>query len=233
MHRVHYVSIFLEILKKEDNMHLVTITSVICPQNAATVFSTEERFQQLIGSIRSVHSNIPNCLVVVIEGSAYTDEQVNTVMQSGAHTIAYINVDAYDKQSGESSLLYQFFKSDIFADLRERHNVLSISKLSGRYVLTEDFVFHYDAEMCICKIIQPENSYSGHGALLTRFYSLPIAYLDQYVEGLGKCCHEGIFINIEHTFYRYQVIPLDKIHRQKQVIHVGGRIAPTGEYVED
>ena len=214
-------------------MHLIVITSVICPRNAPTVFTTEERFHQLLDTIKSARSKIPDCLVVVLEGSSYTEDQAKAVMESGAHMIANINVDVYDKQSGESSLLRTFFSSDIYSDLREQHNILSIAKLSGRYVLTDDFVFYYDGETCICKISEPEDSYSGHGFLYTRYYSLPIIYLDNYLQGLDKCCHSGIFINIEHSFYLYQAIPLDKINRDRQKINVGGRIAPNGEYVED
>jgi hypothetical protein len=214
-------------------MHLIVITSVIQPTNAPTVFSTEERFHQLLDTIKSVRSKIPDCLVVVIEGSSYTDYQVKAVMEIGAHMIVHINVDVYDKQSGESSLLKTFFGSDVFSDLRKKHDILSIAKLSGRYSLTDDFVFHYDGETCICKISEPETSYSGHGFLYTRYYSLPIKYLDNYLQGLDKCCHNGIFINIEHSFYLYQALPLDKINRDRQKINVGGRIAPNGEYVED
>jgi hypothetical protein len=214
-------------------MHLIVITSVIRPTNAPTVFSEEERFDQLQESIKSARSKIPECLVVVLEGSSYTEDQVKTVLESGAHHIVNINVDGYDKQSGESSTLRTFFGSTTFSDLRERHNILSIAKLSGRYVLTDDFVFHYDGETCICKICEPEDSYSGRGFLYTRYYSLPITYLDNYLQGLDKCCHNGIFINIEHSFYLYQTIPLEKIRRDRQKINVGGCIAPNGEYVED
>jgi len=169
----------------------------------------------------------------VIEGSSYTADQAQAVMESGAHMIVNINVDVYDKQSGESSLLRTFFSSDMFSDLREKHNILSIAKLSGRYVLTDDFVFHYDDETCICKISEPENSYSGHGFLYTRYYSFPIIYLDNFLQGLDECCHHGIFINIEHSFYLYQALPLHKINLERQKINVGGRIASNGEYVED
>jgi hypothetical protein len=206
---------------------------VIRPQNAPTIFSTEERFQQLNDSIRSVRGKIPECFVVVLEGSSYTDDQIKSVMQSGAHEIVHTNVDGCDKQAGESSLLRTYFGSSKFSDLRNKHNILSISKLSGRYALTDDFVFYYDGETCICKMTEPETSYSGHGYLYTRYYSFPIRYLDTYLQGLDKCCHNGIFIDIEHSFYSYQAIPLDKINREKQKINVAGRFAPTGEYVED
>ena len=163
----------------------------------------------------------------------YTDDQSKAVMDSGAHEIVHINVDGHDQQYGESTSLKTFFTSTTFSDLRDKHNIISFSKLSGRYALTDDFVFHYDGETCICKISEPETSYSGYGFLYTRYYSLPIAFLNNYLRGLDNCCLHGIFINIEHSFYLYQAIPRDKINLDRQKINVGGFISHSGEYVED
>ena len=218
---------------KTTPMHLIVITSVIRPKNAASVFSTEERFQQLLGSLQSANTNIPDCFIVVIEGSSYTDDQVKAVMEAGAHQIAHVNVDAYAKSAGEIMLLRTFFGSDLFSNLKEKHTILSISKLSGRYTLTNDFVFHYDGETCVCKISHPGTTYSGHGYLDTRYYCFPIMYLDNFLQGLERCCRDGIFVDIEHSFYKYQVIPLDKINVGMQKINVGGCYAPDGKYVED
>lgn len=63
-------------------MHLIVITSVIRPQNAPTIFSAEERYRQLIDSIKSVRGKIPDCLIIVLEGSSYTDDQIKSVMES-------------------------------------------------------------------------------------------------------------------------------------------------------
>ena len=217
----------------KENMHLIVITSVVRPKNAPSVFSAEERFDQLLDSIKGATCKVPDCFVVVIEGSSYTDDQVRAVMESGAHHIAHVNVDAYAKSLGEVMLLRTFFRSDIFLGLIEKHNILSVSKLSGRYVLTDDFLFHYDGDTCICKISDPGTTYSGHGILDTRYYCFPITYLENFLQGLDKCCQNGIFVDIEHSFYLYQAVPVDKINRDKQKINVSGCYAPDGKYVED
>jgi hypothetical protein len=213
-------------------MHLVVITSVLRPRMAAGFFSDVQRFDQLLGSIRSVRGKIPHGVVVVIEGTMYTDEQSRKVKQTGADEIFHVNVDAFDQQYGECTQLHAFFSSELFARLHREHGFLSISKLSGRYFLTENFVFHYDGETCICKVVDAEDSYSGKAMLLTRFYSLPIQYLRNYTEGLERCRHQ-IFLNVEHSFFLYGTIPLDKIDRNLQKINVAGYIAPNGQYVED
>lgn len=213
-------------------MHLVVVTSVIRPRNAPSVFSENERFEQLLESVRCVSRRVPDAFVVVIEGSAYAEEQAQKVKECGAHRLVHIDVDRLDKQYGECTSLATFFLSEEFRSLHERHAFRSIHKLSGRYILTDFFQFHYDGETCVGKIVEPADSYSGHGMVLTRYYSIPIKYLDHYVRGLVQCCRR-IFVNVEHSFYLYQVIPLAKIRRDLQTIHVAGHIAPNGEYVED
>ena len=214
-------------------MHLVLITSVITPTIAETVFSTEERFCQLQDSIKSVLSKIPSCFIIVLEGSSYTEGQTKTVMENGVHDIVHIDIDSYDKQVGEAFMLRTFFDSILFSDLKHERGIISVSKLSGRYVLVDDFKFYYDGETCVCKVSEPEMSYSGYGFIYTRYYSLPTIYLDRFLHGLNRCLLDGIFINIEHSFFLYEAIPLDKINYDNQKINVAGYIAPNGEYVED
>lgn len=215
-----------------QNMHLILITSSIESKNSPSVFSTEERFQQLLLTIQNVRSNLPSHYIVIVEGSPYTEDQKDAVIKSGAQQIFHCNVNMFDKQYGEAWLLRSFLRSEMFKGLIQIHSLSSITKLSGRYLLTKGFVFHYDGDTCVCKISPPDKSYSGYGFLYTRYFSFPIQYLDNFLHGLDKCC-QSIFINIEHSFYLYQTLPIDKINHDIQKINVGGFIASNGEYVED
>lgn len=211
-------------------MHLIAITSVVDPVAAPNIFSPGERFDQLLKSIQSVVSKIPDPIIVVIEGSAYTHEQRRAVLHAGAHHIFHTNT--HNKHVGEALSLHAFFTSSVFGQLFDKYHFQTINKLSGRYFLLDNFVFSHDGETCICKVDHADTSYSGHGFLYTRFYSIPVKYVDQYVAGLARCCQE-ILINLEHSFYLHDVIPRDKINPRINKINVGGLIAPTGEYVED
>lgn len=212
-------------------MHLVVITSVVVVSPLTqNVFSATQRFDQLLESIRSARSKIVDAFIVVVEGSRYTHEQLLAIENAGTSCIYF--TEPFNRMSGEAMSLHSFFTSPLFRELHAKHNFLSVNKLSGRYILLNDFEFYYDGESCVCKVDDPTTSYSGYGMLYTRYYSLPMTYFDQFVAGLGRCC-ENIFINLEHSFYLYHVLPLEKIHPGITKIHVGGHIAPTGEYVED
>jgi hypothetical protein len=211
-------------------MHLVLITSVVNPLASVSVFSRDERFSQLLESVDSVRARIPDAFVVVLEGGEYTEADVAALRERGAF-VFFHSVNRVHKQRGEASLLHAFLTSNVFENVCAKHTVLSLTKLSGRYVLTDRFEFHYDGETCMCTVVPPESSRLGLGHMETRFYSMPIAYADQFRRAIERCCQE-IFVDIEHSFFRYEALPLDKVKRLPK-LHVGGYLAPTGEYVED
>ena len=213
------------------NKHLVIVTSVIKPKLSESFFSGEQRFTQLLETLKCVREKIPLNLIIVLEGTKYTDIQEKEVRKL-CHDIFYVNVDRFDKQCGEVALIGNFLSSIYFNKLKKDYKILSMNKISGRYTLTENFKFYYDGETCICKLVKPEESYSGYGHIQTRYYSIPAKYLDHFASNLFKC-FQKIFINIEHTFYLNNVIPLDKINKEIKKINVCGNIAPNGDYVED
>ena len=121
--------------------------------------------------------------------------------------------------------------SDFFKKINN-NKILSINKISGRYILNDNFNFYFDNETCICKLVNEIDSYSKYAHIQTRYYSIPFKYLDNYIKGL-ELCSKNIFINIEHSFYLYNVIPIDKINKNITKINVCGNIAPNGAFVED
>jgi hypothetical protein len=210
--------------------HLVLVTSVIKPKHSQTVYSEEQRFSQLIDTLKSIEK-IPNNMIIVLEGTKYSEIQEQEIKKL-SHHIFYVNVDRFNKQYGEVALLGNFFSSVYFNKLKKDYEILSINKISGRYTLTDKFKFYYDGETCVCKLVEPHESYSKFGYIQTRYYSIPAKYLDHFSNNLLKC-FQNIFINIEHSFYLHNVIPINKINRNITKINVCGNIAPNGEYVED
>lgn len=216
-------------LNGKPDIHLVVITSVINPVTAKTVYNMNERFDQLLISIDSVKTKIPNCLILVLEGCKYSQHMETTILNSNA-LIVYIDVINLEKQYGEANLLRSFFTSTIFNDFKMNYNILSINKLSGRYYLNEAFSFHYDNETCIARLIEPGKTWTSYGVIDTIFYSLPFKYYNNFIDGINKCC-ESIFIDIEHSFYLYNIIPLDKINHSINPMNVCGHMAPFGTFI--
>lgn len=211
-------------------INLVVITSVVyCI--ASSVFTSEERFDQLFPSISSVQSKIPDAYVVILEGSVLSEEQIAKLETTGAHVFLLQNVQHLPKQFGEISMLRSFFQSSFYNKLTQTYEIHSIHKLSGRYYLTDKYEFVHDSDLCICRLHEPIE-WSGHSVCQTRYYAFPIKYLPQYLQGLEHTEH-NLFIDVEHSFYKFNVLPIDKIDRSRYPIHVAGYLAPNKEFVED
>lgn len=213
----------------KPQINLVVITSVVhC--GAASVFTSDERFDQLFPSISSVQSKIPNAYLVILEGSVLTQEQMTKLQKTGAQVFLH-NVQRLPKQYGEIAILRSFFHSSFFTNLTNTHEVQSIHKLSGRYYLTEKYEFVHDPDLCVCRLTE-QVEWSGQPACHTRYYAFPIKYLYQFLHGL-EYTEQNLYIDVEHSFYKFNVLPIDKIDRSRCPIHVAGYLAPDNLFVED
>ena len=209
---------------------LILITSVIKCKADQSVFSNEERLAQTIKSIESVKNYLDNSYVVLIEGGeTLTDEEENSLAEAGCdHIIRSTNVTYWHKSAGELTLLKSFFSSSSFAELREQ-DFTHFGKLSGRYELTENL----DVSKDLCTIkTTTEGTWSGKGICETRFYFSPVEYLNRYIEVINKILTKGIFVDIEHSFYMYEVFPFEKTY-SPSVLGVTGFLSPTGEKIND
>jgi hypothetical protein len=206
--------------------NLVVITSVI-NNFLYSVYNPEQRLEQTIDSINSIYNKIPNPYVVLLEGSELSNIQ-NQILKNKVNEIYKINISGLHKSLGELTLLKTYFNSEQFISIKSKIN--SFSKLSGRYILNNNFKF-VDNDLCMVK--KTDISWLGKGTYDTRFYKIPINLLENYIIGL-----ESLYKNInnvhdiEHGFFEYQLIPKDKINLLSK-LGVSGNYAPTGEYVED
>lgn len=213
----------------KPQINLIVITSVVyC--DAPSMFTSEERFNQLFPSISSVQTKIPNAHVVVLEGSSLSQEQTAKLESTGVYVFLH-NIQHLPKQYGELSILRSFFHSSFYTNLTKTYEIHSIHKLSGRYYLTDKYEFVYDSDKCMCRLSEPI-AWSGHPACHTRYYAFPSKYLPQYLQGLEHT-EQNLFLDVEHSFYKYNVLPIDKIDRSRCTMYVAGYLAPNKEFVED
>lgn len=205
-------------------MNLVLITSVIHPY-CHSVFSSTERLKQLIdNTIKSVREKIPDSYICVLEGSSLSEDE-ETLVKSKCDELHLLNVSGYEKTNGELSLLVRYLNSESFETILPK--VDNLIKISGRYELLNDFEFN-STTGCVIKNELAE--WSGNIVSETRYYKVTKEYIQQYIENLSKIFTEGVYIDIEHSFYKYNVVPCETIIPR---IGLGGCLAPNGQYIED
>jgi hypothetical protein len=203
-------------------MNLVIIPSVIKNAILSPYLSETERLEQTRISIETVKDKIPNAYVVIIEGGELTTFINSKLIGFGADEVCYTSVAGLGKSEGELTLLCSYLKSENFEKIKHKCN--SLSKMSGRYFLTDEFDFTDDYIInCIDK------SWSGMGACSTRYWKVPKDYIGTAINKISFIKETiGNFIDIEHAFYYVDVVPQDNIIKEKSA-GVSGIVSPFGK----
>lgn len=206
-------------------MNIVIVTSVVHTKEQS-IFPPSERLQQLSNTIDSIHQHIPHPFIVVLEGSeteVYNSSIKSLQIDEFHHNI---NIHNYPKSHGEILLLFHYFESPAFQKLKSSPTqFLTINKISGRYYFAPCFTF----DTTHLSKIRVHNTWSGKGITETRYYRFPFQYCDEFMHKLSQIIQQGIYIDLEHTFYQIQVIP----HGSIDEIHIKGIEAPTGKEIYD
>lgn len=221
-------------------MDLFIVTSVCAPcamglsySPTRSVFSVPERKQQLLETILSIRKYSPHAYIVIAEASE-TDLGPDITAQSDY--IQYQSnipgvieaVNSCSKAYGESTQIFTYLDSKHFKD--HCRTFRTLAKISGRYVLTEQFDRHMDA---LDRIILMKKKDSPN-EMITVYYRIPTACVDSYIvalkhisaiasvrlgcDSIEKCLFESFAVNYDD---RLEVPSLG----------VAGRVSVCGSYV--
>lgn len=206
-------------------MNLVLITSCIHPYSGISFYSSNERMDQLVNkTIFSIKEKIPNSYIVILEGSKVSSTEIEILNNNSDELVLY-DVYGLEKSMGELFLILNFINSDQF--LKIYNMVDSLIKISGRYYLLENYNFDM-YKGCVIKINKKE--WSNEFASETRYYKITKNKIKNFIENLNKLYSNGIYRDLEHSFYKYNIIsPNDQIKK----LEIGGFCGVDGSYVED
>ena len=216
-------------VKWELKKNLVLITSVInVNSNNDSIYTSDERLDQTINlTIKSVKEKIPNPYIVVLEGSKISKEDILKYKNSKIDELLFIDITGLNKSYGELKLISQYLNSESFKKLSA---IDTISKISGRYYLTNDFIFE-NSKYKINKITK--NTWSNKALCNTRYYKFPIEHFETFKQKIEHLLNnKKINIDIEHSFYEYNILPMDLIENDNK-IHLKGNLAPDGTEISD
>ncbi len=177
------------------------ITSVINTSSSSyfygprSLFTSEERFNQSLNTIKTIRSFIPDSDILYIEGSIICDEWENTIKGLVTH---YINnsdnvlsknlIDCNLKGAGEAIQILDTlnYMQNISKDYSH------IIKISGRYFLNDSFdltkILHNKPTFCKGKYTHEYDLFS------TVLISIPINYINKFMNVLND------FITICNTY---------------------------------
>lgn len=210
--------------------NLVIITFALSVDKDS-VFSGHERFLQVLHSIQSIRMKIPNSYIVLLEIGSASKEYID-VLTKCVNEYHNMNVTHLNKNQGEATMLYRYLSSNDFQN--KKQNYESISKLSGRYFLTDNFDFNkYPLEK---PLIKSRFFPDGGVHYETRYYRIPGNFIDTFYSRFHDFMtnHHNIldYDDVEHIFYNFGILKLDEsIHDVK--IGVAGQVSGRGNLIED
>lgn len=212
----------------KKNLVVITFAHVV---EVDSVFSPHQRFLQVLQSIQSIRQKIPNSYITLLEIGSSPDEYVD-FMTKCVDEYHNMNVKGLCKNRGEATMLYKYLSSENFQS--KKHQFETISKLSGRYLLTDNFdFFKYPIEK---PLIKSRFFPDGGVHYETRYYRIPGSFIDTFYTRLHDFFtnHNEILDqnDVEHIFYDFGILKLDESVHDVH-IGVGGQVSGRGNLIED
>ena len=214
--------------------HLFLVTSKIFGAESS-LYTPEERFQQLKKTVHSIRQQDLNSTIVLLEGSVLETKMEKELYNAGVHVILSYPND-HVKSIGELYLLRQCFSEETVRKLIPFTNF--VHKLSGRFQLTSPPEVNYNRA-----IFRKQFSWKNESRTTTAsepiyyyetvYYNFPVSLLDVFQTKLTHLWNHRKEIfqknDIEHVFYRNNIFSPDNIS-EKIRNTVEGNLAPTKGY---
>jgi hypothetical protein len=211
-------------------MKLVLITSALNPVkkplsyiNTRSIYSVEERFQQLLDTIKSVKNKIPDYYIVLVDASKHIEEYENILTKLvdkyynfKENDIIMNKVESPFKGLGEVYTMLGYLTSNDLSDFD------CLIKISGRYHLNNNFNYEiFDNKLNIFR------QFNNH-IVSTRLYKIDKHYFDKFIVILknamsllekGKSIEEILYSHVQFS--------------NTTILGLSGNIAVTGDYINE
>lgn len=151
-----------------NKKNIIMITSKIIVSNKKlnyinnrSIYSSEERFEQTIETIKSVKKYIPNTFVIIIDNSKFNDykkDVLKNIVDLFINPINDTNLSYFTNES-EYKGYGEIYQTKLILDkindfiLSKKITPINIFKITGRYLINDNFNYNdYDNEYNIFKL---------------------------------------------------------------------------------
>ena len=207
--------------------HLFLVSSAINTKFGD--FTTQARLRQTIGTINSIVERVPAAKIIIIESSGYKlEDDTIAKLKENSHFVIDFSGDSAVQKIHDDNINWDIVKSTCetlcfykgLGILKEStavlHDVDRIHKISGRYLLTNNFnPYIYEVEKN--KIILLNKKTTQFNELvdipyqyMTRLWSWPIKkqhivykFYEYAINELIARSTDGRFADIEHLLYKF------------------------------
>ena len=233
--------------------HCFVVTSAI--NSKFGVYSPEERLAQTVITLQNIRFKVPDAKIIVMEcaGTPITENQSNVLENNSDLLLDFSNdpdvhaiyqSDNWDVVKNSTEIMCFGRTLRMCQDDGDFDGYNRIHKMSGRYVLNDDF--NLDVyEQCHDRIIIGPKNQSQFPIHLTgielqymaRLWSWPVdqtgTVIKVYEDSLayiGERVSQGGYADIEHVLYKF--LPESLVH-EIPLLGVEGFIAPNGVAIKN
>lgn len=228
--------------------HCFIVTSAV--NSKFGVYSPEERLAQTVITLQNIKFKIPDAKIIVMEcaGTPVTAQQSQTLEDNCDLLIDFSNdsdvqaiyqSDNWDVVKNSTEIMCFGRTLRICKNDGDFNGYNRIHKMSGRYILNEDFNLDTYEEYRDKIIIGPkhQSQFPFHITgielqYMARLWSWPVEQLDSVIKVyddslayIGQRVSEGGYADIEHVLYKF--LP-ESLVQEIPLLGVEGFIAPNG-----
>jgi hypothetical protein len=233
--------------------HCFIVTSAI--NSKFGIYNADERLAQTVITLQNIRFKIPNAKIIVMEcaGTPITEAQSNILennsdllldFSNDADVHAIYQSDNWDVVKNSTEIMCFGRTLRMCRDDGDFLGFDRIHKMSGRYVLNDDFDLsiyeQYPSNIIIGPKHKSQFSYQLTGIELqymARLWSWPQEHLDTVIKVyedslayIGERVSQGGYADIEHVLYKFLPPPLVK---EIPLLGVEGFIAPNGAAIKN
>jgi hypothetical protein len=228
--------------------HCFVVTSAV--NSKFGVYKSDERLAQTIATLNNVRTHAPGCKIIVMEcaGTPLTQEQSDTLEQNCDLLLDFCNdpdvkaiyqSDNWDIVKNTTEIMCFGRALRMCQDDGDFEEYDRIHKMSGRYLLNDDFRLDTYETHANRIVIGPKNQsqfpFQVTGIELqymARLWSWPATQTERVIQVyndslayIGQRVSVGGYADIEHVLYKF--LPADSV-TEIPVMGVEGTIAPNG-----
>jgi hypothetical protein len=228
--------------------HCFIVTSAV--NSKFGIYNAEERLAQTVITLQNIRFRVPGAKIIVMEcaGTALTTAQSDTLENNcdllldfsrDPDVLAIYQSDNWDVVKNSTEIMCFGRTLRMCQDDGDFEGVDRIHKMSGRYVLNDDFDLavyeQYPDRIIIGPKHQSQFPYQVTGIELqymARLWSWPSNQTERVVQVyqdslayIGERVSQGGYADIEHVLYKF--LPQDLV-QELSVLGVEGFIAPNG-----
>jgi hypothetical protein len=228
--------------------HCFVVTSAV--NSKFGVYKPEERMQQTLMTLKNIRQKVPGCKIIVMEcaGTMLTEEQSELIedncdllldFSSDPDVHAIYQSDNWDVVKNSTEIMCFGRAISMCLDDLDFEGYDRIHKMSGRYLLNDDFNLDVYEQNPDRIVIGPKNAsqfpFEVTGIELqymARLWSWPVAQTERVIQVyndslayIGERVSQGGYADIEHVLYKF--LPKELV-TEIPLLGVEGSIAPNG-----